>query len=237
MLIRPNTADTRAVLEAYIRNDYFLPRCFNRDDVVIDVGAHIGSFSLAALARGVGCVWSFEADPTNHALAGVNLRSYGTQVHLHNIAVWRSDRKQASVFFSGYKYEAAAGIVNTGGGDVLFADSGPPVPAIAFDDVIDAASDGGTRRIRLVKFDCEGSEFPILLTSERLHLIDEIVGEYHSVGAAEWMTLRSDARIGALLEYRPEDLCQCLEERGFVARLGHGDRRLGQFMAWRQRAR
>ena len=47
-----------------------------------------------------------------------------------------------------------------------------PVP---FDKVIEAVSQQGMRRISLLKLDCEGSEYPILLTSSRLDLVDEIV--------------------------------------------------------------
>jgi hypothetical protein len=36
--------------------------------------------------------------------------------------------------------------------------------------------------VRLLKLDCEGAEWPILLTSRRLHLIDEICGEFHEIG-------------------------------------------------------
>jgi len=34
-------------------------------------------------------------------------------------------------------------------------------------------------RVRLLKIDCEGSEFPILYTSKMLEYVDEIVGELH----------------------------------------------------------
>jgi len=43
-------------------------------------------------------------------------------------------------------------------------------------------SDNG--RIRLVKLDVEGSEYPILYTTTKLELIDELVGEYHPQNAA-----------------------------------------------------
>ncbi len=40
----------------------------------------------------------------------------------------------------------------------------------------------GQRRIKLLKLDCEGAEHEIIRTSKLLHLIDEIVGEYHPPG-------------------------------------------------------
>jgi hypothetical protein len=73
------------------------------------------------------------------------------------------------------------GVLNTGGGSVVWG-LGEPVAKIAFDDVVDLATNGGQRRVRLVKLDCEGAEWPIVLTSRRLHLIDQIVGEFHELG-------------------------------------------------------
>src|SRR5215213_2924677 len=53
---------------------------------------------------------------------------------------------------------------------------------VVIDDVVDLATNGGERRVRLLKLDCEGAEWPIVLTSRRLHLIDEIAGEFHELG-------------------------------------------------------
>ena len=52
-----------------------------------------------------------------------------------------------------------------------------------FDAVVDDVSMKGARRVNLLKIDCEGAEFPILLTSNRLAAIDRIVGEYHELRA------------------------------------------------------
>src|SRR5262249_24229438 len=66
---------------------------------------------------------------------------------------------------------------NTGAHQVTSVEEGRAVEAVAFDDVIDAVAPSG--RVRLVKLDCEGAEWPILFTSRRLGLGDAILGEYH----------------------------------------------------------
>jgi hypothetical protein len=43
----------------------------------------------------------------------------------------------------------------------------------------------GDGPVRLLKLDCEGSEWPILFTSRRLQQVREIVGEYHE-RETEW---------------------------------------------------
>ena len=63
---------------------------------------------------------------------------------------------------------------NAGGGTLIWDTDGPLVDAVPFDDIVEEVSGGGARRIALVKIDCEGGEFPILLTSRRLDRIDRI---------------------------------------------------------------
>ena len=53
---------------------------------------------------------------------------------------------------------------------------------VAFDGIVDRVTNNGQHRVRLLKLDCEGAEWPVLLTSQRLGLIDEICGEFHEIG-------------------------------------------------------
>jgi FkbM family methyltransferase len=185
---RPGTLD-RMIFDGVVALDeYRLPERFEPDDVVLDVGAHIGSFAYAVVLRGGKHVWSIEPDRTNCAFAAEHLRPYVDRgyVRLMHAAVWRSDPNDDELRFDGYhafpqSYPGMEGVVNTGDGSVVWG-LGEPVAKIAFDDVVDLATNGGARRVRLLKLDCEGAEWPIVLTSRRLHLIDEIVGEFHELG-------------------------------------------------------
>jgi FkbM family methyltransferase len=209
---RSGTLDRLIFDSVVAHNEYRLPERFEADDVVVDVGAHIGSFAYAVALRGGKHVWSIEPDRTNFALATGHLRPYVDQgyVRLIQAAVWRSDPNDDELRFDGYhafpqSYPGVAGVVNTGGGSVVWG-HGEPVAKIAFDDVVDLATNRGQRRVRLLKLDCEGAEWPIVLTSRRLHLIDEIVGEFHELG-------------GPLLEIG--------ENRPSSARVFHSDRVAG----------
>lgn len=185
---RSGTLD-RLIFDSVVAdNEYRLPERFEPDDIVIDVGAHIGSFAYAVALRGGKHVWSIEPDRTNCALAAEHLRPYADQgyVRLIHAAVWRSDPNDDELRFDGYhalpqSYPGMEGVVNTGGGSVVWG-LGEPVAKIAFDVVVDLATNRGEGRVRLLKLDCEGAEWPIVLTSSRLHLIDEIVGEFHELG-------------------------------------------------------
>jgi FkbM family methyltransferase len=210
-----------------VLNEYRLPDRFVPGDVVIDVGAHIGAVAYAVVQRGAEHVWSLEPDPANCAFAAENLKPYIDKgfVHLTQQAVWRSDPNDDELRFDGYhdfpkSFKGMEGVLNTGDGSVMWGE-GEPVSKVAFDDVVDRVTGGGERRVRLLKLDCEGAEWPILLTSQRLHLVDEIVGEFHELGGpfleigeerpAKAQVFHSD-RVAA---FSVEELVRFLEEAGF----------------------
>ena len=185
---RPGTLDRMIFNGVVALNEYRLPARFAPGDVVVDVGAHIGSFAYAVVLRGGKHVYSIEPDRANCAFASEHLRPYVEQgyVRLMHAAVWRSDPNDDELRFDGYhafprSYPGMEGIVNTGNGSVVWG-VGEPVAKVAFDDVVDLVTNRGERRVRLLKLDCEGAEWPLVLTSRRLHLIDEIVGEFHELG-------------------------------------------------------
>jgi FkbM family methyltransferase len=223
---RPGTMDTLIFRTVVHFNEYQLPSFFEPDDVVIDIGSHIGSFAYAAASRGCHHVYSVEPDAENLKIASENLCSYiaNGDIQLLRGAVWRSDTNNDQLCFDGYhvipnSYVELAGILNTGDGSVIWG-LGDPVEKIAFDDLVDMATKNGQKRIRLLKLDCEGAEWPILLTSQRLHLIDEICGEYHEIGG-QYLEIAEGRAVGEpVFRYDGASLTvdlliSCLTEAGF----------------------
>jgi hypothetical protein len=139
------------------------------------------------------------------------------------------------------------GIINTGNGSVIWG-IGEPVTKVAFDAIIDEVTNHGEKRVRLLKLDCEGAEWPILLTSRRLHLIDEICGEFHEIGG-EFLEISEDRslkepvfRSERLANFTIEGLVAYLSDEGFAV-THHRHRRptgalegLGLFFAKREGA-
>jgi FkbM family methyltransferase len=224
---RPGTAD-RLIFNGVVGfNEYRLPDRFTPSDVVIDVGAHIGSFGHAVVQRGCRSVYCFEPDRDNCRGAAEHLRGYieAGWVRLSQLAVWRSDANDDQLRFDGYhafpkSFTGMGGIINSGNGSVMWG-TGEVVAKVALDDVIDEITEGGARRVRMLKLDCEGAEWPILLTSRRLHLIDEIVGEFHELGGpfleigeerpATPLVFQSDR----VARFTVDELARCLTEAGF----------------------
>ena len=185
---RAGTLDQAIFNGVVVFNEYRLPERFEPGDVVIDVGAHIGSFAEAAVSRGCRKIICVEPDRSNCEVAAANLRPHieAGRVELVRAAAWRSDRNADALYFDGHhpfpkSFPGMEGIVNTGSGSVIWG-SGEPVAKVALDDIVDRATNRGERRVRLLKLDCEGAEWPILLTSQRLDLIDGICGEFHEIG-------------------------------------------------------
>ncbi|MFO0877944.1 MAG: FkbM family methyltransferase [Gemmataceae bacterium] len=201
--LRPRTLDARIVRQVLLENEYRLPERFAPDDQILDIGGHIGAFALACLQRGAQHVHVFEPEPENFALLEQNLAPFAGRAHLHRQAVWRSD---ASPMRLGLHNPVATR--NTGAHRVAVLESGPEVPTMSFDSLLQDLCPGG-RRLRLVKLDCEGAEWPILLTSRRLGLADALCGEYHLGPLSEAYAV-DDQRFG------PELLRATLGRQGFA---------------------
>jgi FkbM family methyltransferase len=234
---RPGTCDYNVFCAVTQFNEYRLPEHFDRHDVILDVGAHIGSFAWARLQRGAGRVIAFEPELENYRLAGAHLAGFGDRVELHPLALWRSDCPETLLWHSGYRHEPHE--VNTGGGDVLFQ-LGPPavfpqsnqhrVNTISFDAVL-----GRFERIRLGKLDCEGSEWPVLLTSKLLDRVEALCGEYHEIGGEHnRQAIPEVARVAGYERYTTVELIAFLQ-RHFrrVEIQPHGGANLGLFWASR----
>ena len=207
--LRPDTNDAVIYTNVVTRNEYRLPANIS-GAIVIDIGMHVGAFSHLALTRGAAALHGFEPDPSNYSCAVKNLARFGACVNLHNRAVWRSDIAAPALHF--WRSTDAA---NAGGGTLIWDTDGPLVDAVPFDTVVDTVTEHAKRRISLLKIDCEGAEFPILLTSSRLDSIDRIVGEYHELRAE----LPRHVRIPGYEQFTAEILAAHLERSGFTVTL------------------
>jgi len=207
---RPQTLDFTIFNMVYFNNEYKLPPRFDVDDTIIDVGAHIGSFAFASLVRGAQHVISIESHPENHQLAQNHLSEYieDGRVDLHWGAVWRSDAHDDSLHYGNFSI-ISDNISNTGNVNVQTIDNGKSTPVIALDDLI------AEHQIRLLKLDCEGAEFPILLTSNRLRQVDEIVGEFHEF-CGDFDQCQPNFQLHNNKRYTVDMLLAYLQSQGFT---------------------
>jgi FkbM family methyltransferase len=188
-------------------NEYFLPERLNPWDLVIDVGAHIGAFSYAAWKRGSHNVWSYEPYPSNFELLRENTKMLGG-VFIAQLAVWRSDFPQSL-----YAAEVLPDPVNTGGIS-FFETEGIHALSVGLDNIINE------REVRFLKLDCEGAEFPILLTSKQLGKVEEISLEFHEMASGRgddpYTEIPSVAKLKGYDKFVIEDVVAKLTGEGFV---------------------
>lgn len=187
----------------YCNNEYEIGD-FAPEDVVIDIGMQTASFTCYAYARGSRNILGYEADSGTFGVAEKNVAHLGAgyDVQIFNRAVIGNDQRGKNFFFV-----PDSMLTNTEG-------VGQPIPTVAFDDIL-----APLKRVRYLKIDCEGGEWPILYSSTQLHKIQEIGGEYHP-----------NANIPGA---DAESLREFLALKGFQVRLQKGDGEIGNVWAWR----
>lgn len=179
--LRHGTQDAEVFDDVVNKNQYRLPDKLPPDSLVIDIGANIGAFAVACLLRGAGTVVCFEPCPLNFQQILKNTSGWPGQVAAFNAAVWRSDRSEKIKFISADKNTACGGVVpvDVAAGMGKLSDGAAEVTAIGLDELLYHATDGGKRRVQLLKIDAEGAEYSILYTSRHLPIVDQLIGETH----------------------------------------------------------
>ena len=210
---RPGTFDAGIYHEVVMQNVYRIPDRFESHDVVFDIGAHIGSFSVFAFAKGSRHVVAIEAMPENYQrLIKHTMKLFGA-VHPIFGAVWRPNGPELM------GYEPSTNVQNTGGGNVVECIPGF-IPVFTLDELLDSVSGN----VRFVKMDCEASEFPILYGCKQLHRIQEIAGEYH---------LNKKFEFPDMPKCTVNALCNHLQDAGFRVEVKQSSGEYGYFYAKR----
>lgn len=174
--IEPDRISRETWLDVLGRNEYLLAPTIPADAVVIDIGANSGAFSYACLRRGAGLVVAFEPGPVAERCSK-NCAEFGDRFILLKKAVWKSDSPAEKIALATSHIERHSGSMSAvlpKTGDSITVDT------IDLDSVLRQFD-----RVHILKLDCEGSEYPILMTSSELNRVEHILGEYHHVNA-EW---------------------------------------------------
>lgn len=171
--VRTNTSDKFFLWEVWKTNSY-ITEDFNikKDDVIVDIGANIGAFSiLAARKASDGRVFAYEPNKKNYNLLLKNksLNNLRNLLVL-NLAV-AGKKGHADLFISKLNYGAHS---------ICSADSkkSVKVKSIGLRDIF---AMNNLKRINYLKIDAEGAEYDILLNTpaEIIRKVDKIVLEYH----------------------------------------------------------
>lgn len=191
MKLRPDTWDQRIALSVLGHNEYGLPR-WMQGQTVVDIGAHIGSFTIACRKRGASLIHAYEPDPENFQLLVINDKLETTEGTTHtvlcNYAV-TAGSEMAGLKLAGYRetdHDAGLGR-NTGHVIVCTPREDQKadfeVEAIGINAVLKEAAESEHNEsgyIDLLKLDCEGAEWEIIATGD-FSKVRLIVGELHRI--------------------------------------------------------
>ncbi len=169
--MRVNTTDLMALTNVWMINEYEIEKyCLKNDDIIIDIGAHIGLFSLL-VSRSCpnGKIFSFEPIKKNFSLLNNNLELNKLKnIFPFNLAVSKesskiklfldNDDSAHSLFGKNNKFET--------------------VESISLDKIFDT---NNIDSCKILKLDCEGAEYEIIesLPKEYFNRIENIIMEYH----------------------------------------------------------
>jgi len=141
------------------------------DDTVIDIGAHIGFFSLYAAQRTKKRILSYEPMPRNYHRLVENIRINNIEnIKPYKLAI--ADTKGVRTFYPSEEHNGCHSLYNRGEKGRI------KVKTIRLKDIF---KDNNITKCDFLKIDCEGAEYEILMGSDRsiLMKIDKIVGELH----------------------------------------------------------
>jgi len=172
---RENTSDEDVIHHSF-DNDIFLtgmPEYVpSRDDIVLDVGAHIGTFSLL-LANQVKQIFAIEPSLESFEVLNSNIKGNRIQnVKLFQIAL-SEQTGEAKLYYDVEHGNWGHSITKE------FSEAGEIVKTISLDDFFEKNL---IKRCDFIKFNCEGAEFDILLSASEktLNKIDKMLVLYHA---------------------------------------------------------
>jgi FkbM family methyltransferase len=216
---RPGTSDHAIIMNVMVNNEYKLP-----DDmkgwIVIDIGAHIGAFSLACVERGAKFVLAVEPVVENLDLLRENTKA--CEVGQVFGAIWGEPVK--SLAFGGFPV-ISENEINTGGTRLEPGEGqNTLLNFYSLDDIIrDSLLYLG--KVDLIKMDCEYAEWDILYGGDcfMLRHVPRVIGEFHE-----------DPTHPRFLNCNEKGLINFFQDKGYIVRTQrHGNSNLGLFWAER----
>lgn len=175
----------RSAMDIWSVKETFIDQFYTRFGVpveegwtVMDIGAGIGEFSIqAAYGKQNVVVYAFEPFPGSFALLMENLAlNKMDHVQAYQQAVWRKTGQLRLDIAIGEPLQFSSYNPNTH----VAGDSGLYVDGVSLEF---ALSKLNITRLDLLKMDCEGAEYEILLNTppEKLRMVERIIMEYHDL--------------------------------------------------------
>lgn len=157
---------------------------------IVDIGAAIGEFTIdSALKLTDGMVHAFEPNPGSINILRQNTRAnYLHRVTTYNLGVWSEAGEIPLRILNNEPLQAVSGIRTSKSEDLIET----TIPVISLKELV---FEKVGSRIDLMKVDCEGAEYEILLDQpqEIFDQIDRVIMEYHDLDKQRNHEILADA--------------------------------------------
>ncbi|MFA6073340.1 MAG: FkbM family methyltransferase [Candidatus Woesearchaeota archaeon] len=176
--VRGGTCDRGIINEIWIEK-YYTPFGFkiNEKDIIVDVGAQIGIFSVyAASIAKKGKVYSLEPMPENFEMLKINSKLNKLK-NIIPINYALSDKNGKETMFLDDLNTGGHSLVNSG---KTWSKNKINIQSMSFDKFVTSHK---IKKIDFLKMDCEGSEYKIFFNASNATLkkIQKISMEYHNL--------------------------------------------------------
>jgi len=167
--VRQRSSDIPIVREVVEKDNYMVEKYIKPYDIVIDVGGHIGTFSVYAASKGA-VVLTYEPVKRNFALLKKNTKINGFNNTIFNMAVTKTAGSRR-IFIRDF---------NFGGSNLYTPHENPDfyeeVTCTTLGDIYET---NHLDHCDYLKLDCEGSELEVIQDFPFLNTIKTIGLEYH----------------------------------------------------------
>lgn len=149
---------------------------FEEGDIVIDIGAYIGLFSMALAKKHPGImIYAFEPISVNYRNMLRGIEANGIRnVQAFRLAV-TADGRELEMLYS-HSFTGGSTTLEIQKENISSAHLVEKVLSKTLDQIF---ADFGIARCKLLKIDCEGSEYEILYNAKCLDRVSHIRGEFH----------------------------------------------------------
>jgi FkbM family methyltransferase len=176
--------DSGIIMETWWLNEYlrFSPE-IKENSIIIDVGAHIGAFSLFIASKFNNVkVLAFEPDPDNFALLTANIKLNGLENNIFPYRLAFSNKSGKKIKINIHPYNTGmSSATQSYKGLVKGQKSYFEALTVSLDDIFVKHN---ITNCDLLKMDCEGCEYVVILNTKEgtLKKIKNLSLEYHKCG-------------------------------------------------------
>lgn len=200
-LVRQNRKDAEVLAEMFLDGDYVRGFQLPENPIIVDIGGYIGDFAIyAARYLKPQTVITVEPSPRNYALldANIKLNRFEDLIVALPLAVTDGHSTEMNIDTEESGQLRVSAYYGTSHGALK------KVPGISLAEIMKIH---GLPRIDLLKIDCEGGEYTILLTApdEVLRATRNFVFEFHEIENSSVLLAKVKARLqgaGFTLETR-----------------------------------